>query len=74
MKNGQKWELKKKAYKIEAQPHVIPEVENPQRNDIRMNKNGLNKYNTRSRTNRVNHVTTAPNMFKMGAAEKWQHT
>ena len=63
----------KKADTPEAQPHVIPEVEKPQINDIRMEINGLHKYNTRSSTKRVNHLTTfktAPNMFKMDAVEK----
>ena len=62
-----------KVYTPEAQPHVIPEVGKPQINDIRMDRNGPHKYNTSSSTNRVNHVTTfktAPNMFKMDAAEK----
>ena len=52
---------------------MIPEVEKPQINDIIMDRNGPNKYNTRSSTKRVNHVTTfktAPNMFKIDAAEK----
>ena len=38
-----------------------------------MNINVLHKYNTRSSTNKVNHVKTfrtAPNIFKVGAAEK----
>ena len=38
-----------------------------------MERNGPHKYNTRSRTKRVNYETTfktAPNMFKTDAAEK----
>ena len=52
---------------------MIPEVEKPQMNDIIVDRNGPNKYNTISSTKRVNHVTTfktALSMFKMGAAEQ----
>ena len=52
---------------------MIPEVEKPQINDIRMDRNGPHTYNTRLNTNRVNHATTfktAPNMFKMDVLEK----
>ena len=52
---------------------MIPEKEKPQRNDIKMDRNGPHKYNTGSSTKKVNHVTTfktVPNMFKMDAAEK----
>ena len=38
-----------------------------------MERNGPHKYNIRSRSNRVNHVTTfktAPNMFKLDASKK----
>ena len=65
--------MKKKADTPKSQPRVIPEVEKLQINDIRMDITGPHKYNTRSSTKRVNHVTsfkTAPNMFKMDAAEK----
>ena len=47
--------------------------EKPQINDIRIERNEPHNYNTRSSTKRVKHVTTfktAPNMFKMDAAEK----
>ena len=53
----------------EAQPHVIPEVKTA-KSDIRMERTGTHKYNTRSITKRVNHVTifkSTPNMFKMNA-------
>ena len=62
-----------KADTPDVQPNVIPEVERLQRSDIRMEINGPRKYNSRSNTKRVNHVTTlkiAPNMFKMDAEEK----
>ena len=41
--------------------------------DSIMERNGPHKYNTRSSTKRVSHMTTfktTPNMFKMDAAEK----
>ena len=41
--------------------------------DISIERNGSHKYNTRSITKKVNHVTifkTAPNMFKTDAAGK----
>ena len=63
----------KEAVIPEAQPHVIPEVEKSQKIDISMERNGPHKYNTRSSTKRVNHVTTfktAQNMFIIDAAEK----
>ena len=56
-----------------AKPQVIPEVEYLQKSDIIMEKNGPHKYNTRSSTKIVSHVTTfktAPNMFKAEEAEK----
>ena len=62
-----------KADTPKAQPHVIPEVERLQISDIIMNRNGPHKYNTRSSTKRVNHVTTFKtvlNRFKMDAVEK----
>ena len=62
--------IEKKTDTPGAQPHVIPEVEKPQRNDIRMDRNGPHKYNTRSSTKRVNHVKilkNATNMFKLDA-------
>ena len=65
--------MKGKADTPEVQSHVIPEVEKQQKIDISMERNGPQKYNTRSSTKRVNHVTTfktAPNMFKPDAAEK----
>ena len=65
--------MKKKVDTPEAQPRAIPEVENTQINHTIMDRNGTHKYNTRSSTMRVNHVTTfktAPNMFKMNVAEK----
>ena len=37
---------------------MIPEVENLQRSDTRMERKVPNKYNTRSSTKGVNHVTT----------------
>ena len=46
------------------------------KSDIGFIITGAHKYNTRSSTKRVNHVTTfknAPNMFKMDAAEKNTH-
>ena len=52
---------------------MIPEVGKTQRNETRIDRNGSHKYTTRSSTKRFNHVTTfktAPNMFKMNAAEK----
>ena len=63
----------KKGDTPKAQPNMIPDVEKPQKSDTRMEINGPHKYNTRSSTKRVNHVTTfktAPNMFKMDAEEK----
>ena len=57
----------------EVQTHVIPEMEKTRRDKIIMDRNGSHKYNTRSSTKKVNHVTTfktAPNMFKMDAEEK----
>ena len=57
----------------EVQPHVILEMEKQQESDIKMKRNGPYKYNNRSSTKRVNHVKTlktAPNMFKIDAAEK----
>ena len=57
----------------EAQPHVVPEVKKTEINDIKMYRYGPHKYNTRSSTNRVEHVTTfkiIPNIFKIHAEEK----
>ena len=65
--------MKKKSDTQEVRPHVILEVEKTQKSDIIMESNGPHKYNTRSSTKRVNHVTTfktAPNRFKTEAAEK----
>ena len=62
-----------KVDKPEAQSHVIPEVGKTSKSDISMERKSPHKYNIRSSTNRVNHVTTfktAPNMFKIDAAEK----
>ena len=62
-----------KVDKPEAQSHVIPEVGKTSKSDISMERKSPHKYNIRSSTNRVNHVTTfktAPNMFKTDAAEK----
>ena len=58
---------------LEVQPHVIPEMEKPQNIVISTERNGPHKYDTRSSTKRLNHVTTfktAPNMFKTDAEEK----
>ena len=55
-----------------AQPHVIPEVGEIPKSDIRMERTGIHKYNTRSSTKRVNHVTTfknAPKIFQEEAKE-----
>ena len=65
--------MKKKTDTPEEQPHVILEVEKPQKSDIRTEINGPHNYNTRSRNKRVNHVTTfktAPNMFKMDVTDR----
>ena len=56
-----------KADTLELYPHVIPEADKPTKRDIRVERTGTNKYNTRSSTKRVNYVTTfknAPNMSK----------
>ena len=48
-------------------PHVIPEMEKTPKSDIVMEITSTHKYNTRSSTKRVNHVTTfknAPKMFQ----------
>ena len=61
-----KMRIEEKTDTSEAQPHGISEVEKPQRNDIKIYRHRPHKYNTRSRTKRVNHVTTfktALNMF-----------
>ena len=58
--------IEEKADKPEAQLHVIPEVGKTQKRDTRMERNGTNKYNTRSSTKRDNNITTfktALNMF-----------
>ena len=52
---------------------MITEVEETTKSDTRVERTATHKYNTRSSTKRVNHVTTfknAPNMFKMYATEK----
>ena len=49
----------------ETHPHVIPEVEKSQKIDILMERTGKHKYNNRSRTNRVNHVTIFNNALNM---------
>ena len=57
----------------EPQFHVIPEVEKPQKSNIRVERTSTHNYKTRPITKRFNHVTmvkTAPNMFKMDAEEK----
>ena len=57
----------------EAQPHMISEVEERPKSDIVVEIAITHKYNTRSSTKRLNHVTTfknAPKMFKMDATEK----
>ena len=49
------------------------EAEKSQKSDIGMERNGPHEYNNKSRNKRVKHATTfktAPNMFKMNAAEK----
>ena len=57
----------------EPQPHMVPEVEKPQKSDIRVKITGTHNYKTMASTKRVNHVTTfknTPNMFKMDAEER----
>ena len=61
----------------DAQPHVIPEVGETPKSDIRMEIAGTHKYNNRSSTKRVNHVTTfknAPKMFQEDTKEKIKFT
>ena len=56
----------------EPQPHLIPEMEKLEKRDIGMARTGTHKYNTRSSTKRVNHMTTfknTPNMFKMDTVD-----
>ena len=60
-----------KADTPEDQTHVTPEVEITPKSDIRLEITSKHKYNTRSSTKIVNHVTTfknAPKMFPMEAA------
>ena len=62
-----------KADTPEAHLHVIPEVEKTPKSDIGVERTSTHKYNTRSSTKRVNHVTTfknAPKMFPVEATEK----
>ena len=57
----------------EPQHHAIPEVGEKPKSYIIVERTGTHKYNTRSSTKRVNHVTTfknVPNIFKMGVAGK----
>ena len=54
-------------------PHVITEERKQGKIDIIRAIKGTHKYNTRSSTNRVEHVTTfkiIPNIFKIHAEEK----
>ena len=53
---------------------MIPEVEKPQMNDIIVDRNGPNKYNTISSTKRVNHVTTFKNALKMFQVDRTEKT
>ena len=58
---------------LEAQPHVISELEKLQRGDISTERNDPHNYNTRSITKRFKHLPTfktEPNMFKTNGAEK----
>ena len=68
---NENWKIK--ADTTDPRPRVIPEVEKPQKSDIRLKVTSTYKYKTSSSTKRVNHVTTfknAPNIFKMEAIEK----
>ena len=61
----------------DAQPHVIPEVGKTPKSGIRMERTSTHKYNTRSNTKRVNHVTSfknSPKMFQEDATEKIKFT
>ena len=61
-----------KADTPEPQTHVIPEVGKTGKSDIRMARTDTHRYNTRSSTKRVNHVTTfknTPNMYKMNTID-----
>ena len=62
-----------KANTLEAHPHVILEVWEIPKSDIRVEIISTHKYNTISITKRVNHLTNfknAPKIFKMDATEK----
>ena len=57
----------------ESQPHVVPKVVIITKDCTRMDIPRAHKYNTRSTTKRVNHVTkfkNAPNFFPMEPTEK----
>ena len=49
---------------------MISEVERQEKSDIRMARTGTHKYNTRSSTNRINHVTTFKNTPKIFIMDK----
>ena len=49
---------------------MISEVERQGKSDIRMARTGTHKYNTRSSTNRINHVTTFKNTPKIFIMDK----
>ena len=52
---------------------MIPEVDKTPKSDIIVERTSINKYNTISRTKRVNYVTAfknSPKMFQVDATEK----
>ena len=66
-----------KADTIEPQPHVIPGVEETPKIDTIVETISTYNYNTRSTTERFNHVTilkNEPNMFKTGRDREKTHT
>ena len=57
----------------ESQPRMIPEVDKTQKRENIVERTSSQKYNTRSSTKRVNHVSTfknAPKMFQVEATGK----
>ena len=62
-----------KADTPETQPHLILEFDKTSKSDIRVEITSTNKYNTRSSTKRVNHVTpfkNSPNFFPVEVTGK----